>query len=200
LDLAGNPLGPGVQTTFATLKRMSHVFELEQALTRSMTADEELLNEPDDPLVIGDLASDEGARALVTFDITLLPESAVEVVSAVFATRQQIGDNAGQPYGQGGLGAAVLIDHVSFSELDNAAFNASQNPHAQLGELCVEDQVIIEKDVTAAVDDDRANRLDRDDRSQFLLRFELDNDGDGAVDRAVISRDLSELQVSYLAP
>lgn len=203
-DLAGNGLGTGTMITFSTLKSMTHVFDLDDVMTRSLSADASLFGDVDADLALGDKDDDDGVRALFTFDITMLPTSAVEVASATFATRQLPGNEIGLPYGDGnmdaGLGAAVVVDHVSYTALDNTAFNASQTAHASLGAFCVDSQVVIELDVTDAIENDRENRLARGDVSQFLLRFPLDNDGDGEFDGVMISRSLSELQVTYLAP
>jgi hypothetical protein len=204
-DLAGNELGTGTQITFATLKRLATTFDLDQELTRSLTANEDLVGQGDDPLSIGDLDTDEGVRSLITFDMSELGPTVTDIEAATFATRQLINDAKDYPYGDlvaedPGLGTAVLIDHVSYAEVNNAGFNASQTAHASLGDFCIEGQVVIELDVTGAVADDMANRAARADRSQYLLRFALDNDEDGAQDRAVISRTLTELQVTYLAP
>ena len=55
-------------------------------------------------------------------------------------------------------------------------------------------------DATGPVADDFAKRDDRDDLSQFLLRFETITDQDGDHDRAVFSPDALELQLTYVAP
>lgn len=203
-DKAGNAFGAGVQSTFTTLKSMAATFELDDEMTRSLTAEGDLIYDAGDPLGVGDLDNDEGMRAVFTFDLADLPAEAIEIAAATFATRQQLGDKSGLPYGNGndddGLGSAVLIDHVSYAALDNAAYNSSEAAHAQLGVFCVDEQVVIEADVTTAVESDRANRATRGDVSQYLLRFALHNDEDGDQDRVVISRDLSELQVEYLVP
>jgi hypothetical protein len=203
-DLAGNELGTGTQISFTTLKRISSTYALDPVLTRSLTAAATPLGDASGPLPIGDRNTNDGVRALVTFDIGLVPLTTVEVTSAVFATRQLVGMKTGAPYGAGvadqGLGAAVMIDHVTFGALDNAAFNASQTAHAALGAFCVYGQVVVEKDVTAAVDDDRIHRNARNSRSQFLLRFPLETDQDGVGEGVYIDRSVSELQVTYLAP
>jgi len=201
LDVAGNPLGPGVQITFKTYKEMSMTFDPVTAMTRSMTPSAVVFAD-DDPLVVGDDDNDQGIRAGITFDIAGLPEEALEISSATLATRQQTGDLSGAPFTD--LGSSMSIDHVTYAALVtentiNAAFNSSQTSLGSADGFCVLDQVIIQFDVTDFVDDDLANRGLRNDLSQFLLSFATPTDVDGDVDRAVISRDLTELQVSYLA-
>jgi hypothetical protein len=202
LDLAGNPLGAGIQISFDTLKEMSLTVDLDDQLSRTMTPSE-LRFQGDDPLVIGDDAADQGLRSTITMDLSPVPASALAISSATLATRQQVGDLSGAPFDD--LGDSVLLDHVVFAGLAseqqiNAAFNTSQVALAAHSQFCVTGQVVIEYDVTADVDDDLQNRGLRLDRSQFLLYFATATDLDGAVDRAVISRDLLELQVKYLAP
>lgn len=194
LDRAGNPITGGYQAVFTTLKMLETTFELDQALTGTTTAAGGLVGDVDDPIAAGDSAQDVPHRGLFTFDLATLPEDAVEVIAATFTTRQ-IGV-IGTPYVD--LGAALQLEHVSFSEFDGAAYDAA--PHAAMGEFAEAGQVTIEVDTTAAVEDDRANRATRGDRSQYRLRFEVGSDGDATVDAAFLSRDLAELTVTYLHP
>jgi len=201
LDLAGNPLGPGVQITFKTYKEMSITLEPFTAMTRSMTPAAVVFAD-DDPLVVGDDGANQGIRSGITFDIADLPDEAISISSATLATRQQTGDLSGAPFSD--LGSSMSIDHVTYGALStenaiNAAFNSSQTSLGSADGFCVLGQVVIQFDVTDMVDDDLANRGLRNDLSQFLLSFATPTDLDGNVDRAVISRDLTELQVSYLA-
>lgn len=191
-DLAGNPIEAGYQVQFTTLKALDAVFELAPALTGTATATEPKF--PDADLAVGDDPDGIEYRAFMSFDISMLPLSAVEIESAVLATRQ-IGE-LGAPYAS--LGTRMQIDHLSFAALGGEAFAAA--PHDAMGDFAEHEQVVVRVDVTGAVDDDRAHRLERDELSQFRLRFELGSDGDETADAAVISRELSELEVRYLVP
>jgi hypothetical protein len=201
-DLAGNALAAGTQIAFDTLKEIGLVLHPSADLTRSITPSAALFT-TSDPLVVGDDASNLGIRAGVTFDLAAVPSSAVDVSKAVLATRQLVGDTWGTPYAD--LGTSITLDHVTFASLDtqnaiNAAFNTSQIALASQSGFCVEGQIAIESDVSKSVADDLSNRGQRADRAQFLLYFGGLTDQDGKIDRAVLSRDLMELQVSYLTP
>lgn len=200
-DLAGNALDQGVSVTFATLRELSFVLDAVPELTRSLTPSE-LVYGVDDPLVIGDDEADSGVRAVITFDLAPLPQEAATITSATLATRQTPNETWGAPWADLG---SLALDHVTYGDLDgelacNAAFNASQVALSTLPDFCVEDQVVIEADVTAEVEEDRAERAARLDRSQFLVYFPTATDLDGDTDRVVLSRELLELQVDALVP
>ena len=206
-DIAGNALADGIQTQFSTLRKMDVSFEPDHSMTRTMLAGALLLTEEQD-LAVGDTIDDEGVRSLISFNIEKLPEETVEVGEATLATRQLPGLGQGTPYSD--LGASILVDHVAVESLETAldvslAYNSSQWALASLGSFCVEDQVVIQHDVSAAVSDDLVNRAERGDYSQYLLYyplasdFEVANQG-GDYDYSAISRELIELQLSYLAP
>jgi predicted small secreted protein len=192
LDLAGNPITAGHQTIFETLRHMDAVFELDLALTGSVSPLDALAE--GDTIGVGDTNDNVAYYGFFTFDLATLPPSAIEITAATFSTRQL--GAIGFPYTV--LGDRLKIEHLSFGALDNAAFNAA--PRAALGDFAELDQVTIGHDVTVAAEDDRAQRAARTDRSQYRLRFEAATNADSAADFVGISRDLSELQVSYLAP
>jgi hypothetical protein len=99
----------------------------------------------------------------------------------------------------------VVADHVSFAALDstadvNFAFNTSQQAWSSVPGFCsTADQVVVELEVTAQVDQD-VRELDSRQYSQFLLRFDGLTDLDADSDRAVFDRELLELQVDVLVP
>lgn len=193
VDLAGNPITEGYQTVFRTYKSLETTFEIDNLLTGSITTNGGQLGD-DDPILIGDDNNDLPYRGLMSFDISALPADAAEIAAATFATRQESG--LGAPYAS--LGTKLQLEHVSFTDFDASEF--SKAPHASMGDFSEAGQVVIEVDVTSAVEDDRANRADRGDRSQYRLRYELATDEDGTADLAVISRALAELTVTYLHP
>ncbi len=201
-DYAGNALEADTEIAFDTLKALWLVLKADDALTRSLTPTG-LVYDPTDPLVVGDDAANSAIRSTISFDISWLPAETVAVSDAVLATRQLVNDAWGTPYVD--LNATMSMDHVSFPSLEddnaaNYAFNTSEAAHATFADVCTDGQVPVEVDVTDAVDDDLANRAARMDLSQFLLRFDTYTDLFRDVDRAVISRDLIELQVEYLVP
>jgi hypothetical protein len=192
-DLAGNGFGTGFRIDFSTLKEISHSFGIVEELSDSVTP---TFVVPQAYLLVGDFYNDIGVRGAITFDISLLPFSTVEIASAVLSTLQYPEYEIGSPYD---LGDAVLIDHVTFDSLDTA-YGSDETAHAHLGVFCEAEQVDIDKDVTAAVEDDRIHRDARGARSQFLLRFAEETNEDGEDDYGLIEFFDAELQVTYLAP
>jgi hypothetical protein len=189
-DLAGNQIVVGAETTFWTMKRMETVYKADEDL--SVFTDENGWVEPGYNLWVGDNSLDLEGRAIFTFSLAGFPEAAAEIVHAQFATRQ-VSVN-GTPYG---LGGKMKIAHIAAADL-LSAFDAPVL--AELGDFCEAGQVVIQHDVTAAVEDDLAHRADRGDRSQYRLYFPGGTNGNGEPDAAAISRTLAELTVAYLAP
>jgi hypothetical protein len=201
-DLAGNEMGPGIDLEFYTLRRVGLVLDPDADLSHGVYVDS--LTADGSRFQVGDTSGKEGVRSAISFDIQGIAEGAVEIESATFATRQEIGDILNTPYAD--LGSNLLIDHVLYDGLGteneiNAAYNSKQTALASLGEFASSpSQVVIEHDVTDAVADDLDNRVDRDDLSQYLLYFADDTDLDTSYDTTFISRDLMELQIVYLVP
>jgi hypothetical protein len=189
-DLAGNPIVVGAETSFWTMKRMETVYKVDETLTAEVGSEGGVSTSSS--VYVGDDAGDTTLRGVFTFPLDTFPASAVEIVHARFATRQLGVD--GDPYGD--LGDKMKIEHVSFGVLADA-YDAPAL--AQLGDFCEEGQVVIMHDVTAAVADDVAHRVERGDRSQYRLYFETLTNGDDYTDYAKISRDLAELTIVYLA-
>lgn len=193
LDRAGNPIAGGFQTIFTTLKLMSHAFELDQELTSSTTPAGGQHGYYDE-IAVGDDTDKVPYRGMLSFDLATLPQGAVEIASATLSTRQL--GVLGAPYAS--LGTAMQVEHTTFAWFTAASFDAA--PLATMGTFAVSEQVVIEVDTTSAVEDDRVHRADRGSLSQYRLRFELGTDDDDTADAAIISRDLSELSVTYLHP
>lgn len=196
-DLAGNALGPGVQVTFATLKRITTKLKWDDALSGAIHSDS-IVDEPlSDKFQVGDTPEDEAVRTVFTFDLGSLPEDAAEIESAHLLTELAV--QLGFPFD--GLGGAVLLDHVSYDGIDtdlkiNAAFNTSQAPHANLGPFANAETDLVSHDVTNAVVED----LEQRGRSQYLLRFDTLTDLDGEADLITLYDGETALELVYLTP
>lgn len=197
-DLAGNELGPGAMVTFSTARRITTHIEHSPKLSAAIYPDR-LADIMADTFMVGDNDADECVRSVMSFDLGLLPEDAAiedaHVETEVYAI-------VGSPFD---LGGAVLLDHVSYDGIEkeadiNAAFNASQAPHAQLGPFANADSSVISHKVTAAVLEDWTHREARGGFSQYLLRFADFTDLDKKVDVLVLDYSRTTLKVVYLTP
>jgi hypothetical protein len=197
-DISGNALAAGVNVSFTTLKSVGIVLKADANMSRVITPEDFLFNN-NTPFIVGDTLTNEGARSVMTFDISAIPETSHSIDSATFMTRQTPGNTQGTPFADLG---SVLLDHVTYVGIAgaNSAFNSSQTAHSTIGTMFVEDQVVVELSVTSQVDDDLENRLERANQSQYMARFDTISDVDGSYDYAVFSRDLLELSITYLHP
>ncbi|MEN0066512.1 MAG: Ig-like domain-containing protein [Myxococcota bacterium] len=197
-DLAGNPLGQVTEVDFTVIREFSVVFFAIDAMTRTITP--QLVEfEIDQPLVVGDNASDEGYRTAITYGLAL-PDDADPILAATFHGTQLPDDRQGDAYAELG---SLTLDHVTFGELlgennINAAFNSSQVAHSSLSDVITDELVEdFEVDVTDQVQDDVTNGRSE---SQYLLYFDGFTDLMGDSDRAVFERGGFELEVRYNAP
>jgi hypothetical protein len=192
-DLAGNPLPVGTETEFTTLKRLGETFGLANDLTGTATA-EKVVSDADSLLAVGDDPDDIGYRSFVSFDLSALPWSAVEIEHAVVFGKI-LSEDVGTPYKDLG---DLIIESGTFRAMDNAAYNLT--PLHDGVELAETGDVDLELEVTGWVEDDRANKEDRGYRSQYRVRFEDITDLDGEADAVFFSRDDWALAVTYLVP
>lgn len=206
-DEAGNALAQGSQTIFTTLREISVTVEDINELTAAVNPGE-VVGTPNNDVYIGDDgqgALAKASRAVVTMDLSSLPDDSVEISAATFHAFQSA--TFGQVYVELG---ALLMDHATFdvtggdfdtaTDLDcNFAFNLEEL--APVGVLMdSEEDVNVELDVTEFVQDDLENRVDRNDRSQFRFRLVSDQNLDGGKDGVSLHRDFFELDVVYLVP
>jgi hypothetical protein len=191
-DLAGNPLGEGVQASFTTLRRVETDLDLDLGLTGHVIDDGSVVQGP--VTGAGDDASNRAYRMLVTVDLGKLPEGAVEIAEATLYGSYLY--SVGDPFG---LAARLQLEHVSYDALDLEAFFST--PHAHLGPVCCElEQPGIRAGITAALEEDRLHRVARGDRSQYRLRFDALTNGDGVADLAAFGRETFGVSALYLIP
>ncbi len=132
---------------------------------------------------IGDDASNQGMRAVVSFDLSSVPADAIvdSAMLMVYQANEVEGASpttvTGHPYdpynvstpSSGGLGA-VKVDHIYYGDtLTSAAYNMVPLSSGVTGSLATTWALGYKQiDVTAAVVDDLANRATRS-RSQFRI-------------------------------
>lgn len=201
-DEAGNGLEAGIQVAFSTLKSMTTSFGRDNALTGAGTPNG-LITDADDFLYVGDDAmgaAAAGYRGYITMDMTLLPDTAVDVVWARLRGVQLA--ELGNPYGALGDSTGVILEHAVFAlgtaAEDNAAFNLT--PMSQAGVFANPGETTLTLDVSAQVRDDLQNRAARNHRSQYRLRFGEFTNLDDTADYVLLGRDELALEVVYLAP
>jgi hypothetical protein len=187
-DEDGNPLEEALAVTFATARHILAVPELVEGDTGTVGWEEEYVD--DSTIEVGD--SDNGVdsiHGLITFDLTEVPEDILELTQATVSMRQQ--DVAGDPFGKLGT---LYFEHVSFGELTADAYETPSL--GVISHLINESAYSVE--VELQVQDDLDNRLDRENRSQFRLRFSSINNGDDTADYMTIIAESPALDLRYL--
>lgn len=206
-DEAGNTVDSGIQTIFSTMREISVTVGIDDAMTASLTPGE-VYQIGDNDIYAGDDgegALAKGIRGAITMDISVVHQDAEEIVSAsLLAFQSGFNGNVWVELG------AMLIDHASFdvasddwataTDLEcNAAFN--NGALASAGTLMADEEDInVELDVTAFVQDDLDNRADRADRSQYIVRMFDDLNLDENLDGVSILRESLEMDIVYLVP
>ncbi len=157
---------------------------------------------------VGDLRDNAGVRAFFSFDLSACLPAGRIVKDAVFNVFKPEG--IGNPYSLG----SVSLEHVNYGDsLDAADYNTPVL--ADLGifdssSTPVRERVytdVTANGVTAAVQDDLANRATRGNRSQFRLKFPVATNNNNNEEWVLYagaeseSRDLAPfIQVNFLIP
>jgi hypothetical protein len=148
----------------------------------------------------GDTNADLATRGFLNYDISALPAGITLFESATISTR--IAGIAGDPFG---LFGNLLIQSVSYSSVDQAAFDAPPLHDlgvfvAATGSNAVGD--VVSKDVLVALKDDYANRSARNNVSQYKLLFPGSPNANGLSDFAYVATNSGGnlLVVKYLFP
>jgi hypothetical protein len=180
IDLAGNAL-EAFSSSFSTLK----VIVVSIYATASLDGDCYGSGDCDtsrETFAVGDLATaptDSGYRSFVSFDLTSIPEGVVTDESRLIIYKELINFNSGNPYPLGDM----ILEQVEYRDFlfddydaavvsDLGIFDSASQPES--GYLA--------SDVTTAVNDDLTYRLDRGNRSQYRLRFPIENNDNNASD------------------
>lgn len=188
-DVAGNALEQPLSLSFATRRRMLAVFELDGMLTRALR----------DTIVLGgenawagDGANGDRYHSYLTFDLAELPAGS-DVELASFRGRQLA--PMGAPYNLG----PVVAEHVTFGAITGSAMGsleAMSQPGVFSSDAVEQFKTI---DVTSQVQDDVANRAEREDRSQYRLQIEQATNGDEVADLAAFEKASFRMYIQYIA-
>jgi hypothetical protein len=185
-DADGNPLEEALSVTFATAR---HILA-SPPLVGEMTGTVASYDFADDSLLgAGDDSDGENYHALITFDITDVVEDVLEITQATVGMRQS--NVAGEPFSVLG---SCYFEHVSFDTFSSAA-------HAtpSLGVITnLANELVYTVDVAENVQSDLDNRVSRDDRSQYRIRFSNLTNGDLVLDVLYILVDSPTLDLRYL--
>jgi hypothetical protein len=193
-DLAGNALAANVNWQFSLLREISQSFRYRGGgnFTDGVRASTFV--------GAGDTSTDLATRGFLNYDISALPAGIVTFESATINTR--LAGITGDPFG---LFGNLLIQSVSYSSVDQAAFDAPPLHDlgvfvAATGSNAVGD--VVSKDVLVALKDDYANRTARDNASQYKLLFPGSPNANSIADFAYVStgNPSDALLVKYLFP
>lgn len=189
---AGVPLAEPVIVRFQTLKRLHGGAEPVPELTGAVYGDDYDTSAPGEDLWVGDLAGDVGIRSFVTFDLSPLPATVVELESAVWVST--LVDTFGNA---DNLGPYTEAAHLVFPSLDEEAY-WSRVDH-DLGYHSTWTDTTVELDATTPVREDLAARVERAQRSQFRISFPTPTNNDHNLDYYAYDAD-TELVLTYLVP
>jgi len=192
-DLDGEVVGEPVTWTFQTAIRMEVDVLPDLSLTRTIMGNGGIHNEGGD-LYIGDSAIvvDESLRALLTFDISSLPEGSIGHDATLVAEQVHI---IGLPYVYLGT---IYAEQVQFDEigLDTWDTPPSSAPYVVSGSP---DLDLKAGDVTDIFSDSLSRRDEVGDRVQLMLGFAEDAVVNGQGDNAKFELDTVALELHYLA-
>jgi hypothetical protein len=187
-DEDGNPLEEALAVTFTTARHILAAPELVEDDTGTVGWDEGYVSEASIEVGDSDIIA-YSIHGLITFDLTEVPEDVLEITHATVSMRQ--GGVQNDPFGKLGT---LYLEHVSFGELTADAYETPS-----LGVIShLVNEIAYSVEVELQVEDDLDNRMDRENRSQFRLRFSSINDGDGSPDYMTIVAESPALDLRYL--
>jgi hypothetical protein len=148
----------------------------------------------------GDNSANREVRGFLSYDISALPAGITTIESATLSTH--VAGVLGKPFG---LFGNMLIQSVSYASIDQTAFDSPPLHDlgvfiAATGSNATGDAV--SKDVLAALKDDYANRVSRNQSSQYKLLFSSAPNADASWDAAYVQTapSTNTLTVTYLYP
>ncbi|MEP7052419.1 MAG: Ig-like domain-containing protein [Pseudomonadota bacterium] len=145
---------------------------------------------------VGDDANNLRYTGFVSFDLSPLPATIRGFSSARLQANAVV-------YGAPETLGASLLEHVSFEQLGGAVLRVA--PLAALGpfysgpSLPIATHLVLDEDLTGAVQDDYLNRSARQNRSQYRLSFEKIA-ADGSWDDLELPTNAIRLALTYLLP
>jgi hypothetical protein len=209
-DLAGNALPP-LTSSFKTLYRVTRTLSSVAALDGYIQGDGGV-EATSTGIFVGDdgLPNNAQIKGYLSFSLTVLAQDGLttpeRITSAKLRVFQPI-DFIGSPYSDLQLGGRhLLAAHVVYGPTLNFVDFNSAILH-NLGEISKDDDIEykVNDNALESVRNDWAERVRRDDRSQFMLLFPLATNGNDFTDAALFnSREEGsnppQLEVTYLVP
>jgi len=187
----GMPLAAATASVFSTLKQMDTTAPIYGDMTMHVSNTGSIAL-PDTDLRVGDGVANTMSRGLITFNLSAITDRAVEIESArLRAIKTSV---VGDPFA---INPSISSYHISFTD---PVAGYSVEPLATMGTFASASTGGVSEDVTSAVADDLAHRVDRQQMSQFRIQFDAGTDGDGGQDYAVFGRNTLELKLRYLSP
>jgi hypothetical protein len=209
-DLAGNALAP-LTSTFKTLFQITRTLTSVAALDGFIKGDGDV-NITSTNFVVGDdgLPNNAQIKGFLSFSLAILADDGLTTPERITSAKLrifQLSPFFGLPYTNLQLGGRhLLAAHIVYGPaLNFGDFNSAILHH--LGEISRDDATEYKQSDNAleSVRNDWAQRVGRDDRSQFMLFFPLGTNGDDITDSAMFnSREQQvnhpELEITYLVP
>ena len=196
-DRAGNALSAPFVAEFTTLRRITQKIELRATEGTTITGSGVLYDCPTS-FLIGDDASNQPARGILSFDISALPSGIAEFERGTFSGRTQ--SFGGDPITSL---QALVLEHTVFA-LPITASARTAAARSVIGVLTTSTTLRTSSaTVTAALADDYQNRTQRGSRSQYRLTMQRETDNDATGDAMTLhcSSDAPPtLEIVYLVP
>jgi Bacterial Ig-like domain len=206
-DLAGNALSE-LTSTFRTLRELKQIFTSVAALDGTVRGNGDVIAD-EQRMSAGDSTDNSQAKSFVSFNLNGLEADGLTVPERITGAKMRVFQQftGGSPYSRLQVGdRRLLAAHVNYgSSLNFSDFNTAIL--RDLGEIASDTSsgYKLAQNALESVRDDWAQRVTRENRSQFMLFFPLATNGDGIADfTALLSSDSSverpELEVTFLVP
>jgi hypothetical protein len=193
-DKDGHPLSKEHAFSFTTLRRISMLVPMTSAMTGRALSNGTFSSVT---LAAGDVmvaGTEREARAVFSFLMAIVPETGIELESATL--KVAIASYDGTP--EASLGG-ITTEQVFYSiGLEGFAAEpvsaASTSFHIAVGP----DPAYRTADVTTIVQDDLANRVARNSRTQYRMRYLDGKNNDGATDQVTFDKANTTLTIVYV--
>jgi len=207
-DLAGNALTQ-LNSRFKTLLELTRTFRSVATLDGDVTGDG-VVTSSGLFVEVGDSPTNAQVQGFLSFDLSILEVVGLTIPQRITRAQMRVfhSFSSGTPYPDlKGSREQLLAGHIVYgSTLDFSDFN-SAILH-DLGEISsnnLQGYKLAQQNVLESVRDDWAQRVTRENRSQFRLFFPFPTDTDGVGDKVFLKSgetlsDRPELEVTFLVP
>lgn len=177
-DVAGNALA-AFDSSFSTLRVISSAIYATANLDGNCYGSYGCLTN-EKTLPVGDLGNaptDGSYRSFLSFDVTGIPASVIADEARIMIYKEEANFTSPNPYPLGDMslehvnyGGSLADDYNTPILADLGIFDSASQPATGY----------LSSDVTSALNDDLANRATRGNRSQYRLRFPVENNNNGS--------------------